>query len=327
MKLIVPMARKPVKDKSKFVPPSPLMSLVGRPILLRVLDVVKDLKISEVIFVVDRDSLELRRFISKNCDFNVRFILQKNPKGVAHAVFGAKKFVGDEPCIVLFADSIIDANIKFLNKSVKEDVLIWTKKVDDPRGLGVVFTHEGVVTRLIEKPETPVSDLAMVGLYYFKNPGLLFESIAYLIKNKILTKGDFQITDAIQIMINKGAVVVPKEVKSWHDCGSKKKLLNAHKSIIVSQESSKQALRGDNVFIKPVFVEEGAKVANSVLGPNVSIGKNAKIKKSVISDSIIGDDALVECANIDESFVGKQAKFYGSSKKVNVKDRGVLRDE
>ena len=326
MKLIVPMARRPVRGTSKFVPPSPLLNLVGRPILLRVLDVVKDLKVSEVIFIVDKDSVELKRLVSNNFDFKARYILQKRPRGVAHAVYGAKKFLDDdEPCVVLFADSIIDADVKFLNKRVKEDAIIWTKQVDDPRSFGVVFTHNGFVTRLIEKPDTPVSDLAMVGMYYFSKSKSFFDSIAYLIKNNILTKGVFQVTDALQIMINKGAKVLPKEVKSWLDCGSKKRLLEAHKHVIVEHHSAK--LPKDNVFIKPVFVEQGAKIVNSVVGPNVSVGKNAKIHRSVVCDAIISEDALVENHIIRDSFVGKQAKIYGSSRKFNVKDRGVVRDE
>lgn len=320
MKLIVPMARKPVKDTKKFVPPSPLMGIAGRPILVRVLDVVKDLKISEVIFIVDKDSAELKKLITKNFKFKTKYILQKNPKGIAHAIYGAKKYVNEEPCLVLFADSIIKTNLGSL-KSVKEDAVIWTKQVDDPRSFGVVFTHDGLVTRLIEKPETPVSDLAMVGMYYFNNTKLLFESIAYLIKNKIMTKGAYQITDALQIMINKGAKIIPKKVSSWHDCGTKKKLLETHKAVIVEQKTSKAPK--DTVFINPVYVEKGAKIEKSIIGPNVSVGKNAKITRAIISDSIIGEEALVQENNLDTSFVGKKAKVYGSSKKVNVKNHGV----
>lgn len=324
MKLIIPMARKKEKKSSAVIPPDPLMNLVGKPILLRVLDVVKNLKISEAIFIVDSDSSELKKFVSKNFKFKARYILQKNPKGVAHAIYGAKKFVGDESCLVLFADSIITADISSLSK-VKDDVVIWTKQVNDPRSFGVVFTHAGLVTRLIEKPETPVSDLAMVGMYYFNNSKLLFESISHLIKNKILTKGAFQLTDALQIMINKGAKIVPKEVKAWHDCGTKKRLLETHKSIIVEQKTVRKS--DDSLFIKPVFVEEGAKIKSSIIGPNVSVGKNAKIIRSIIKDSIIGEDVLIEENNLDTSFVGRQAKVYGSSKKINVKDREVFRDE
>jgi glucose-1-phosphate thymidylyltransferase len=324
MKLIVPMARRQVKDTSKFVPPSPLLSIVGRPILLRVLDVVSDLKISEVIFIVDRDSVELKKLISKNLKIKSRYILQKNQKGVAHAIYGAKKFVSDEPCVVLFADSIIKANIKSLDK-IKEDAIIWTKEVDDPSLFGVVFTHNGFVSRLIEKPETPVSDLAMVGMYYFKSSSLLFDAIAHLIKNKILNKGAYQLTDALQIMINKGARIVPRNVSLWLDCGSKKKLIEAHKSLIFDQKS--ESLSRDNVLIKPVFVEKGALIKNSVIGPNVSVGRNAKIMRAIISDSIISDEALIQDDNLDKSFVGRKAKVFGSSKKINVKDQGVVRDD
>lgn len=323
MKLIIPMARKRFK-KSSISAPSPVLSLAGRPIILRVLDVVKKVKVSEIIFIVDSDDAVLKELISKNVKGKVRFVLQKDQKGVAHAIFGAKKFVSGEPCLVLFADSIVGADLKFLNK-FKDDVVIWTKQVSDPRKFGVVFTSDGFVSRLIEKPESPVSDLAMVGLYYFSNSSDLFSAIAYLIKNKILTKGAYQLTDVLQIMINRGKKVVSVNVDSWFDCGSRAKLIEAQSALIVNEYSKKLA-RG-NVFIKPVFVDVGASVEGSVIGPNVSVGKNAKISKSVISNSIVGDFALVENNNLDSSFVGSKSKVIGSSKRVNVREGGVVRDE
>ena len=153
----------------------------------------------------------------------------------------------------------------------------------------------------------------------------MFDSIVYLIKNKILTKGAYQLTDALQIMINKKERIGFRNVNSWLDCGSKARLLDAHKHVIVEQKSA--AASKNNVFIKPVFVEKGAVVSNSVIGPNVSIGKDAKVVESIISDSIISDGAVVEKNNLIESFVGRKAKVHGSSKKVNVKDHGVVRDE
>ncbi|MFP4567688.1 MAG: sugar phosphate nucleotidyltransferase [Candidatus Woesearchaeota archaeon] len=324
MKLIIPMARRQYKNAANFSPPSPLMSIAGRPILLRVLDAVKSLDFSEVIFIVDSDDSALKKLIAANFKFKVRYILQKNQKGVAHAIYGAKKFMSSESCLILFADSILKANLKSLDK-LEGDAIIWTKEVDNPSLFGVVFTHDGLISRLIEKPETPVSDLAMVGMYYVKSSDKLFDAIAYLIKNKILTKGAYQITDAFQIMINRGARILPRKVSSWLDCGTKKRLLEAHKALIVDQKTA--SLAKSNVLIRPVFIEGGVKILNSVIGPNVSIGQGAKISSSIISNSIVGEGALVESGLLDESFIGSEAKVLGSLKKVNLKDRGVIRDE
>jgi len=324
MKLIVPMARKKIKDTSKFMPPSPLLCLSGKPVLVRVLEVVKSLKISEVIFIVDKDDVDLKRIVSKNFKFKTKYILQRDQKGVAHAIYGAKKFVGDEPCLILFADSIVKADLKSLDK-VKADAVIWTKQVHDPRDFGVVFIHNGSVSRLIEKPDSPVSDLAMVGLYYFKKSDQLFEAIAYLIKNKILTKGAYQLTDALQIMINKGNVIVNRNVVSWLDCGSKKRLLDANKFLLKGNKFSSNSK--DSVFINPVFIGKGAVISGSVIGPNVSVGMNAKIHNSVVSNSVICEDSVIDSNILVESFIGRGSKIYGSSKIVNVRDRGVVRDE
>jgi len=323
MKLIIPMARISATSSSGFVSPSPLLSLAGRPILLRVLDVVRDLKISEIIFIVDKDDIGLKKLVSDNFDFKVKYVLQRVPMGVAHAIYGARKYVGDSPCMVLFADSILDIKLKSLN-NIKEDAVVWTKQVNDPRGLGVVFLHEGFVSKLIEKPETPVSDLALVGLYYFKNSKLLFESISFLIKNKIMTKNSYQLTDALQIMINKGAKIVSKDVNSWFDCGSINTLLLTHKEILNDiKESSKIK---DSVVINPVFIDKTAVVKNSVIGPFVSVGKGVVINRSVIKNSIIVDDAVVENAVLDSGFVGRAAKVKGSFKRVVVRDSGVVNE-
>ncbi len=324
MKLIVPIARKLFKHSIKFQPPSPLLSLAGRPILFRVLDVIKSIDVSEVIFIVGSDNLELKELISENFSFKSRFILQKNQKGVAHAIYGAKKFVGEEPCLVLFGDSIVDANLKSLDK-IKDDVVIWTKEIVDPRLFGVVVTHDGFVSRLIEKPETPVSDLAMVGMYYFNDSKMLFDSIAFLIKNKILTKGAYQLTDALQIMINKGARVISKKVNSWHDCGTKKNLLETNKALIFDKKAT--SLSKHNILIKPVFIEQGALIKNSVIGPNVSVGRDAKIMSTIIKDSVVGEGAIIENNVLASAFVGRYAKVLGSSKKINLNDFEVKQDE
>jgi glucose-1-phosphate thymidylyltransferase len=317
MKLIVPMAGR----NSKLGPhtlntPRPLIHVAGKPLLGHLLDKLAQVKITEAIFIVDEDNQELKNFISKNYTFKSRYILQKERKGLAHAIFGAKNFFQNEEVMILLADTLIDTNLESLRRT-KADGIIWTKQVKDPRHYGVVFMYDGMITQLIEKPETPISDKAIVGLYYVRDSGKLFTAIEFLLKNKILTKGEAQLTDAFQCMINKGAKIISGDVKVWQDCGTVENLLETNKYLLSKVKSSNGDLK-NTVIIKPVFFEKGAKVTDSVIGPNVSVGRNASITSCIITETIIGENAVVDSAVLKECTIGKNSKVQGAKKKLNM---------
>ncbi|MGV8161765.1 MAG: sugar phosphate nucleotidyltransferase [Candidatus Nanoarchaeia archaeon] len=317
MKLIVPMAGRTANLKPYIsTTPKPLIHIAGKPLLGHLLDRISSLKISEAIFIVDEDNEELKEFIHKNYKFKSRYILQKERKGVAHAIFGAKKLIHDEDVLILFADTLIDTNLVNVTNT-KADGIIWTKQVKDPRNYGVVFMYDGIITQLIEKPGTPVSDKAIVGLYYIKEASKLFSSIEFLMKNKIMTKGEYQLTDALQLMINRGAKLISGDVKVWQDCGTIPNLLETNKYLLSKVKMTNGDIK-NTVIIKPVFVEKGARITNSVIGPNVSVSKNALINSCIISDSIISAGAFVENAVLKECTIGKNAKVQGSGKRLNI---------
>lgn len=318
MKLIVPMAGRSSKlNPFTTTTPKPLIHVAGKPILGHLLDRLSQVKISEAIFIVDEDNQELKSFISKNYSFKSKYILQKERKGVAHAVYGARNVVNDEEVIILLADTLIETNLESLKKT-KADGIIWTKQVKDPRDYGVVFIYDGMITQLIEKPETPISDRAIVGLYYVKNSEKLFSAIEFLIKNKIMTKGECQLTDAFQLMINKGAKIVSGDVHVWQDCGTIPNLLEANRYLLSKIKTSGGGDLKNTVVIKPVFLEKGARVSDSVIGPNVSIGKNANISACIMSESIVGENASVDGAVLKECTIGKNSKVQGARKKINM---------
>jgi glucose-1-phosphate thymidylyltransferase len=317
MKLIVPMAGRTDKlGPHTNTTPKPLIHVAGKPLLAHLLDRVADAKITEVIFIVDEDNHELKEYISKNYKFRAKYIQQKERKGVAHAVYGAKKYIRNEEVLILLADTLIETNLGIIRK-VKADGVIWTKKVEDPSKYGVVFMYEGMITQLIEKPETPISDRAIVGLYYVKDSEKLFSSIEFLMKNKIMTKGEYQITDAFQLMINRGAKIVSGDVNIWQDCGSIENLLETNRYLLSKTKIIIRPIK-DVIIIKPVYMAKGAIIKNSIIGPNVSIGQNAHVDGSVVSDSIINEDAFVEHAVLKESIIGKRARVHGSEKKLNM---------
>jgi glucose-1-phosphate thymidylyltransferase len=323
MKLIVPMAGKSAKlSPFTTTTPKPLIHVAGKPILGHLLDRLSQVKISEAIFIVDEDNPELKTYISKNYKFKAKYIQQKERRGVAHAIYGAKGAFHKEEVMILFADTLIETDLSNIGK-LKADGIIWTKQVQDPRDFGVVFIYDGLITQMIEKPETPISDKAIVGLYYVKDSDKLFSAVDFLIKNKIMTKGEIQLTDAFQIMINKGYKIVSGDVKVWHDCGTIPNLLEANRYLLSKIKTSDGDLK-NTVIIKPVFLEKGCKVYDSVIGPNVSIGRNAKINSCIISDTIIGENAVVDSAILNECTLGKNSKVFAARKKINMGESSEL---
>jgi glucose-1-phosphate thymidylyltransferase len=319
MKLIIPMAGTERRLKPHtHTTPKAMLHLAGKPLLAHLLDSVSSLNMEQVVFIVDKDNPELRNFISTKYSFQATYIQQKELKGVGHAIYGAKKHFKDEEVLILFADTLIEADLSVLKKN-KADGIVWTQQVEDPRKFGVVFLHQGYISRLIEKPETPVSDLAIVGLYYFRNSSELFSSLEHLIKNDIKTKGEYQLTDAIQLMINKHVKLVSKQVTTWKDCGTPENLLEANKYLL-EKKKAKFAVPKNTVVISPVYIGEGARITNSVIGPNVSIGSKAEIRESIIKDSIINKEASIIDANLQGCIVGEKTKVRGSAKKLNVGD-------
>ena len=323
MKLIIPMAGKGTRLKPHtHTTPKPLMHVAGKPVLSHLLDSISSLNIDTAIFIVDQENPELAEYLKSNYPFKSVFIQQKERKGVAHAIYGARNHAKDDSAFILFSDSLIEADLKGVEKT-KEDGIIWTKEVKDPRNFGVVFLHEGKITRLIEKPDTPVSDKAIVGMYYIKESNKLFNAIECLIKDGIMTKGEYQITDALQLMINNNAKFISSPVKEWKDCGSVPNLLETNKYLL---EKNKKLFNEskNSVIIKPVFIAKGAKVENSIIGPNVSVGKEAVIENSIISDSIINEKAYVKGATLKDCIIGKEARVHGTTKKLNIGDSSEI---
>lgn len=318
MKLIVPMAGRTAAKLSHYsaTTPKPLIHIAGKPLLGHLLDRLSSVKITEAIFIVDEDNQELKDYISKNYKFKARYILQKERRGIAHAIYGSKKLINDGEVMILFADTLIDTSFDIVSKT-KSDGIIWTKQVKDPRNYGVVFMYDNMITQLIEKPTTPISDKAIVGLYYIRNAEKLFSAIEFLMKNKIAVKGEYQLTDALQLMINRGLRLVSADVKVWQDCGNIPNLLETNKYLLSKAGASTGEIK-NSVIIKPVFFEKGAKVSNSVIGPNVSVGKNAVINSSILSDGIIGENASLDNVVLRQCTIGKNSRVEGSKKTINM---------
>jgi len=245
--------------------------------------------------------------------------------GTAHAVLCAKPSLKGE-VVVAFADTLFRTSTIQGNHA---DAIIWVKEVENPSQFGVVKTNgEGVITDFIEKPQTPVSNLAIIGIYYFKDGEQLDNELQYLLDNDVRVKGEYQLTDALQNMKNKGMVLKASPIDEWFDCGNKDATLDTTKRILELSPPEELIMPTskiiNSVIIPPCFIGIDAVVENSVIGPHVSIGKHTHIKNCVIQESLVQRFSHVENLMATRSIIGNNSDIIGKFKELNVGDYNTL---
>ncbi len=322
MKVIIPVAGIGTRLRPHtYSVPKVLLQVAGRPMLAHILDVVRRLKPEEVVFIIGFLGDQIVQYVRKNYKFKCKFIKQKELKGLGYAInMAAPELEDDQPVLIILGDTIFDADLLPVIKG-KYDAL-GVKRVADPRRFGVAEKRGGFVARLIEKPEKPTSNLAVVGIYYIKSSGVLKTSLNEIVTRKIVTKGEYQLTDALQLMIDGGVKFRTFNVKGWYDCGKPETLLETNRRLLAK---GKQVRRiKDSTIIPPVFVAQSARVEGCVLGPAVSVGEKAHLRNCKIENSIIGERAIVENSTLDSSLVGSGARIQGASGSVNVGDSSEI---
>ena len=307
--------------------PKPLIPVAGKPIVQWLVeDIIKVCKekVEEIAFVIGdfgkaaEDSL-LK--IASDLDAKGSIYYQKEPLGTAHAILCAGDALKNK-VIVAFADTLFRAD--FTIDESKEGI-IWVSKIQDPRMFGVVKVNDkGVITDFIEKPQVFVSDLAIIGIYYFKDGEYLKKEMQYLLDNNIMEKGEFQLTNALENMKIKGTQFVPGKVMEWLDCGNKDATVYTNKRILdINQDNLKvpSSFKNENAtIIQPCFIGENVEIKNSVIGPHVSIGSNAKIEGSVITNSIVQSNAIIRHSILDNSMIGNFAEYVSSPEQLSIGD-------
>ncbi len=332
MKIIVPMAGmgKRMRPHTLTVP-KPLVPIVGKPIVQRLVEDIAKVcgeKVEEVAFIIGDFGKEVEKKlvqIAESVGAKGSIYYQKQPLGTAHAVYCAEPSL-DGNIVVAFADTLFKADFKM---DTQNEGVIWVQKVEDPKPFGVVkIGTAGYITDFVEKPETFVSDLAIIGIYYFKDGRYLANEIKYLLDNDIKDKGEFQITNALENMKNKGTKFVPGQISEWLDCGNKNSTVDTNKSYLGYLNGTKlvaDSVKLENsVVIQPSFIGENVVVQNSVVGPYVSIGNGSKVSNSVISKSIVQENASVKNAVIHNSMLGNSAVYEGHAKDLSVGDFNVI---
>ena len=297
--------------------PKPLLLVAGKPILGHILDQLIVARPERVVLVVGPGSQgdRIRSFASRYRDLKVECVTQGEPRGLGHAVAQAKDAAGGAPLLIVLGDTIVLAAFEEI---VSGGSKIGVREVSDPRRFGVATVRDGRIVALEEKPEHPASPWAVVGLYFIEDGPALFSSLDELTEGNRLTRGEIQLTDALQSVIRRGADLRPFPVEGWYDCGTLETLLGTNRALL--DRLGKPVVRERVVVVAPVAIDPAADVAEAVIGPHVTIGPGARVRRAILRDCIVNEGATVEDILLEGSVVGEDAVVRGAHGRLDVVD-------
>jgi glucose-1-phosphate thymidylyltransferase len=325
MKVIIPAAGYGTRMRPHtHTRPKPLVPVAGRPSLAFVLDALEPLDIEEIIFIVGRMGDQMEDYVTSNYKWPARFIEQKVMRGQADAIALARQYVQGD-LLTLFVDTLFEADLTVL-KDLDVDGAMYVAEVPDPSRFGIaVLGPDGIVTRLVEKPARPESNLAVVGLYYFKDSQWLFRAVDALMASGKSLKGEYYLADAIQVMIDEGARFRTFKVQSWEDTGTWDAVLHANRYLLRKiDHNGDPYMEGTTLVLPPSYVDPGATVETSIIGPYASISAGATVRDSIVRNSIVSPDASVTNAMLFGALIGERASVRGTYDNVNVGDDSVV---
>ncbi|WP_121965696.1 sugar nucleotidyltransferase [Myroides sp. N17-2] len=335
MKIIVPMAGRGSRLRPHTLTvPKPLIPIAGKPIVHRLVeDIAKVLndKIDEIAFIIHESfgkQVETDLIaIATKLGAKGTICYQNEALGTAHAILCAKEAM-QGPIVVAYADTLFRADF---NLEKDADSVIWVKQVEDPSAFGVVKLNENNdIVDFVEKPKEFVSDLAIIGIYYFKSGETLRKELEYLLDNNIIKGGEYQLTDALENMKLKGMRFVPGQVDEWMDCGNKNVTVDTNNRMLGFLENDNENYIAANVtlenstIIRPCYIGENVVLVNATIGPNVSLGDNCKVENATIKNSLIQTNSTIKNANLDNAMVGNHATYDGKYTSISIGDYSVL---
>lgn len=318
MKVIIPVAGAGTRLRPHtHSTPKVLISVAGKPMIGHILDQLVGLPIDQIIMVIGQMGDKIKEYVDGNYKFKVRYIVQEEAKGLADAVYLTRDAVRKDDALIILGDTIFSTDFKKI--LFKKTSQIGVKGVSDPRRFGVVEHLHGKITKLVEKPEHPKSNLAIVGIYLIKDMSKLYDAIGTVIDKKIKTKGEYQLTDALQLLIERGEIMETFPVEGWYDCGKPETLLDTNRQLLDMYPQKSSKIRGV-VINSPVSIDPSVKIEKSVIGPYVSVAAGSHIRNAIISDTIIGKNVFLESIMLQKSIVGDNAIVKGKQRKLNVGD-------
>jgi len=325
MKVVIPMAGygKRLRPHT-FARPKPLINVAGQPMLKHLLDALSGLDIDEYIFIVGYLGEQIEEYVSTHFNFKARYVVQDELIGQAHAIYLARAYL-QGPAIVLFADTIFQADLSVIEHT-DADALAFVKQVDDPRRFGVVEVNDqNLITRFVEKPDSMDNKNVVIGLYYIRDSAHMIRAIEKQMQRKQMTKGEFYLADAYQIMIEDGARFKTANVDVWLDCGKPETVRATSRWLLDhGYDNSVEAQRDTITIIPPVYIHPSARVEHAIIGPYATISAGSEVRFSIIRDSILDEGAYVSNSLLDDSLIGREARVVGRYDKLNVGDSSTI---
>ena len=315
MRAVIPVAGIGTRLKPHtYSTPKVLLNVGGKPILGHILDKLIEEGLTKSTFIIGYLGEMIKEYVEREySDLQSDFIIQEEMHGLGHAIYLAAPTFDEDDIFVILGDTLFDVDLSYVFRSKYSS--LGVKKVEDPRRFGVAIVKDKFIEKLIEKPVEPVSNLALVGLYYFNNALSLKSALTELVEKDIRTKGELQLTDAIQIMIKKGEKITTFPVEGWYDCGKPETLLSTNQYLLSKRDNGREI---ESVVInKPVYIADDAVIKNSVIGPYTTIASGSVIEDSIIRNSLIGSGAKVTKAMLENSIIGDNSIIQGSFKKLN----------
>jgi glucose-1-phosphate thymidylyltransferase len=335
MKIIVPMAGRGSRLRPHTLTvPKPLIPIAGKPIVHRLVEDIAGVinqEIEEIAFIIHKDfgkQVEVELIaIAEKLGAKGTICYQNEALGTAHAILCAKESM-QGPIVVAYADTLFRADFSL---DTSADSVIWVKQVEDPSAFGVVQLNENnQIVDFVEKPKEFVSDLAIIGIYYFKSGETLRAELQYLLDNNVVKGGEYQLTDALENMKVKGLKFVPGKVDEWMDCGNKNVTVETNSRLLGFLHADGENLIASSVIcenstiIQPCFIGENVKLINATVGPNVSLGKGCTVENATIKNSLVQNQSVIKNANLDNAMIGSFASFDGNFTSISIGDYSVL---
>jgi glucose-1-phosphate thymidylyltransferase len=309
MQVIIPLAGKGTRLRPHtHLVPKPMLKVAGRPVIDWVMDRLEGLDVTELIFITGHLKEAVEAYAKDRYGIPCRFIEQKVQDGTAGAINLARPHVTG-PVLIIFVDTVFEADLTLINRT-DADGIIWAKEVEDYQRFGVVVTDaDGFMTRIVEKPSTPISKLANIGLYYVRDVPALWAGIDAVLAAPA-NKGEYYLTDAFQHMIERGRRILAAEVGGWYDCGAAGTLLETN-GILLAQGAARRRDFPGVVVVDPVYIEDGVSIQRSTIGPNVSVEAGTRITDCTIRNAIIGRDAVLDTSTLDGALLGNRVQVTG----------------
>lgn len=322
MRAIIPAAGFGTRLKPHtFSIPKVLLNVGGKPILGHIIDKILESRISKATFVTGYLGDQIIDYVHNEYpSLEADFVEQKELLGLGHAIHTAAPTFDDEDLFIILGDTIFDVNLTDVFS--KKQSSLGVKEVEDPSRFGVAICTDGQISKLVEKPQTFVSRLALVGLYYIKDSKLLVDCLNELFEKNITTRGEYQLTDALQLMIDKGEKISTFPVDGWYDCGKSETLLSTNQFLLKSKGTNRRIK--DVLINDPVYISESAVIKNSIIGPYASIGDECVITDSIIRNSIVSSGAQVDKSMLEGSIIGNDSVVRGNFKKLNAGDSSEI---